>query len=140
MSDYTKTYNEQPDFDYLGTPSYPYQDSSCIALPNAKQLPPNYQNKPRQLPNQNPFIGPQKNHQNRKYSKRMHQEYEQMLRKVVQEIKAAAPIPQPTGIDSVQFNKRQREQFREVWRLVLRDNITPEQAAMSLGYDPYNFG
>ena len=138
MSDYTKNYTAE--FDYLDIPRYPYQDSSCIALPNAKQLPSNYQNKPRQLPNPNPFIGPQRNHQNRKYGKRIAKEYEQMLKKVIQEIKSAAPIPQPTGIDSVQFNKRQREQFCEVWRLVLRDNITPEQAAMRLGYDPYGWG
>jgi hypothetical protein len=128
---------DQPDFEYLGTPSYPYPDTSLyIAMPNPQQ--PNYQNIPQQGGNTKPFIGPQKNHRNRNH--KAYKDYEQMLKNLFQEIKAAAPMPQAVGIDSVQFNKRQREQFREVWKMVLRDNITPEQAAARLGYDPYNWG
>jgi len=129
-----------PDFEYLGTPSYPYDDSnSYIAMPNP-QFPFNHQNLPKPNGYGKPFIGPQKNHRNKKSNKKIFEEYEQMLKDVIKEVKAAAPMPPAAGIDSVQFNKRQREQFREVWKLVLRDNITPEQAAMRLGYDPYGWG
>ena len=35
--------------------------------------------------------------------------------------------------------EEQRKQFIDVWRIVFRDNCTPEQAARKLGYDPDDF-
>lgn len=36
-------------------------------------------------------------------------------------------------------NEQSRDNFRKVWRIVFRDNLTPDQAARRLGYDDHDW-
>jgi len=49
------------------------------------------------------------------------------------------PAPARAGSLTKQYLEQERKEFCSVWRLVFRDNITPYEAALKLGYDPREY-